>query len=55
MTKAKLKDRIRKVIENDYAGVNGVDSGTSLGMIEDLIAADDRIDELEPRAAATGA
>jgi hypothetical protein len=55
MTKAELKDRIRKVIENDYAGVDDVDSGTSLGMIEDLIVADDRIDELEPRAGTTGA
>jgi hypothetical protein len=54
MTKAELKDRIRKVIQNDYAGVNDVDSGTSLGLIEDLIAADDRIDALEPTAA-TGA
>jgi len=54
MTKAELKDRIRKIIENDYVAVNGIDCGTSLGLIEYLIAADDRIDALEPRAA-TGA
>jgi hypothetical protein len=47
MTKSELKDRIRKIIENDYAAVNEIDSGTSLGLIEDLIAADDRIDELD--------
>ena len=55
MSKAELKDRIRKIIENDYAAVNGIDCGTSLGLIEDLIAADDRLDELEPRAATGGA
>jgi hypothetical protein len=47
MTKTELKDRIRKVIKNDYARVNDIDSGDSLGLVEDIIAADDRIDELD--------
>ena len=52
LTKAELKEEIRKIIRNDSPGVNGVTKGDMLGFIEDVIECDDVVEQLENAAAA---
>jgi hypothetical protein len=52
LTKAELKEEIRKIIRNDSRGVIGVTKGDLLGFIEDVIECDDVVEQLENAAAA---
>jgi hypothetical protein len=52
LSKADLKEEIRKIIRNDAPSVNGVTKGDLLGFIEDVIEFDDVAERLENAAAA---